>query len=77
MFDAVTPGKVETTTMHADRGDDMAIKKKVTSKKKTAKKAAVKKAAPAVRAIAEKQTKQQIIADIAEETGLSKKEVAG
>ncbi len=54
----------------------MALKKKVTSKKKTAKKAAVKKATPAVRAIAEKQTKQQIITDIADETGLSKKEVA-
>ncbi len=53
----------------------MALKKKVTSKKKTAKKAAVKKATPAVRAIAEKQTKQQILTDIADETGLSKKEV--
>ncbi len=53
----------------------MALKKKVTSKKKTTKKAAVKKATPAVRAIAEKQTKQQIITDIADETGLSKKEV--
>ncbi len=54
----------------------MALKKKVTSKKKTAKKAAVKKATPAVRAIAQKQTKQQIISDIAEDTGLGKKEVA-
>ncbi len=54
----------------------MALKKKVTSKKKTAKKAAVKKAAPAVRAIADKQTKQQIISDIADETGIGKKEVA-
>jgi nucleoid DNA-binding protein len=54
----------------------MAIKKKVTSKKKAAKKTAVKKVAPAVRAIADKQTKQQIIFDIAEDTGLSKKEVA-
>ena len=54
----------------------MALKKKVTSKKKTAKKAAVKKATPAVRAIAEKQTKQQIISDIADTTGLGKKEVA-
>ncbi len=54
----------------------MALKKKVTSKKKTTKKAAVKKATPAVRAIAEKQTKQQIITDIADETGVSKKEVA-
>ena len=54
----------------------MAIKKKATSKKKAAKKTAVKKAAPAVRAIAEKQTKQQIVSDIADETGLSKKEVS-
>jgi len=54
----------------------MAMKKKVTSKKKVAKKAAAIKATPAVRAIADKQTKQQIIADIAEDTGLSKKEVA-
>ena len=54
----------------------MATKKKVTSKKKAAKKKAVAKAAPAVRAIPDKQTKQQIMVDIAEETGLSKKEVA-
>lgn len=48
-------------------------------KKKTAKKSA-KKAAPAVKktpAIASKQTKMQILTAIAEDTGLSKKEVAG
>lgn len=72
----VTLTKITITTLHEDKGDDMAMKKKVTSKKKTAKKAAVNKAAPAVRAIADKQTKQQIISDIADDTGLSKKEVS-
>ena len=52
----------------------MAVKKKV-AKKKVAKKAAA--AAPAVKAITQKQTKTQIIAALAETTGLSKKEVAG
>jgi nucleoid DNA-binding protein len=49
-------------------------------KKKAAKKAAATKApsaAPAVKAIAAKQTKTQIIAAIAESTNLSKKDVAG
>ena len=50
----------------------MAVKKKAT-KKKVAKKAAA--AAPAVKAIANKQTKTQIIAAIAESTELSKKDV--
>ena len=47
-------------------------------KKKAAKKAAAKKAvpaAPAVKAIASKQTKTQVIAALAESTGLSKKDV--
>lgn len=47
-------------------------------KKKAAKKAAAKKtaaAAPAVKAIADKQTKTQIIAALADTTGLSKKDV--
>jgi nucleoid DNA-binding protein len=47
-------------------------------KKKAAKKAAAKKAvaaAPAVKAIAGKQTKTQIIAALAETTGLAKKDV--
>lgn len=52
----------------------MAVKKKV-AKKKVAKKAAA--AAPAVKAIPNKQTKTQIIAALAETTGLSKKDVAG
>ncbi len=52
----------------------MAVKKKV-AKKKVAKKAAA--AAPAVKAITQKQTKTQIVAALAETTGLSKKEVAG
>lgn len=57
----------------------MAVKKKTTAKKKTTtKKAAAKKSAPAapkVKAIPEKQTKTQIVSQIAEETGLSKKDV--
>ena len=53
----------------------MAVKKKV-AKKKVAKKKVVA-AAPAVKAITTKQTKTQIIASLAETTGLSKKEVAG
>ncbi|MDJ0739807.1 MAG: HU family DNA-binding protein [Gammaproteobacteria bacterium] len=52
----------------------MAVKKKV-ARKKVAKKAAA--AAPAVKAITQKQTKTQIIAALAENTGLSKKDVAG
>jgi nucleoid DNA-binding protein len=47
-------------------------------RKKAAKKAAAKKAAPAapaVKAIASKQTKTQVIAALAESTGLSKKDV--
>ena len=52
----------------------MAVKKKV-AKKVAAKKAAV--AAPAVKAITTKQTKTQIIAALAESTGLSKKDVGG
>ncbi len=61
----------------------VAVKKKVTSKKKVvskkaiARKAPVKAAAPAnVKAIAARQTKTQIIADLAEECGLEKKQVA-
>ena len=52
----------------------MAVKKKV-AKKKVAKKAAV---APAkkIKAIGTKQTKTQVIAAIADATGLTKKEVA-
>jgi nucleoid DNA-binding protein len=50
----------------------MAVKKKV-AKKVAAKKAAA--AAPAVKAITTKQTKTQIIAALADNTGLSKKEV--
>ena len=52
----------------------MAVKKKV-AKKKVAKKAVA--AAPAVKAIPNKQTKTQIIAALAETTGLPKKDVAG
>ncbi|MCU7924292.1 MAG: HU family DNA-binding protein [Candidatus Thiodiazotropha sp. (ex Dulcina madagascariensis)] len=58
----------------------MALRKTV---KKTAKKAAKKKAvakkavaAPRLKSIATKQTKTQIIGSIAEDTGLSRKEVA-
>ena len=56
----------------------MAVKKKAVAKKSV--KAAPKKAAPAkaapVKAITAKQTKTQIIAAIAESTGLAKKDVA-
>lgn len=57
----------------------MAVTKKAA--KKTAKKAARKKVvaaktAPRLKAITEKQTKTQIITAIAEETGLSRKDVA-
>lgn len=57
----------------------MAVKKKTTAKKavKAApKKAAVAKAAAPMKAIATKQTKTQIIAAIADSTGLSKKDVS-
>ena len=50
----------------------MAVKKKV-AKKGAAKKAAA--AAPAVKAITTKQTKTQIIAALADNTGLSKKDI--
>jgi nucleoid DNA-binding protein len=57
----------------------MALRKttKKTAKKAAKKKVAAKKtaAAPRLQAIAAKQTKTQIISTIAEETGLSKKEV--
>ncbi len=60
----------------------MAVTKK--SANKTAKKAAKKKAAaapkaaaPRLTAIADKQTKTQILTAISEETGLSRKDVAG
>ncbi len=52
----------------------MAIKKKAAPKKKTTKAAPVTKK---LTAIGDKQTKTQIISAIAEETGLSRKEVAG
>jgi nucleoid DNA-binding protein len=57
----------------------MAVTKK--SAKKTAKKAAKKKvavakAAPRLKALADKQTKTQILTAIAEDTGLSRKDVA-
>ncbi len=57
----------------------MAVKKR--SAKKTAKRAAKKKvaaatAAPRLKAIADKQSKTQILTTIAEDTGLSRKEVA-
>jgi len=52
----------------------MAVKKKV-AKKAVAKKTAV--AAPAVKAIGTKMTKTQIIAAIADNTELTKKDVAG
>ena len=57
----------------------MAVTKK--SAKKTAKKAAKKKvvatkAAPRLKSITEKQTKTQILTAIAEETGLTRKDVA-
>jgi len=52
----------------------MAVKKKVAKKKVAAKAAA---AAPAVKAITQRQTKTQIIAALAEKTGLTKKDVGG
>jgi nucleoid DNA-binding protein len=58
----------------------MALRKtaKKTAKKAAKKKVAAKKtvAAPRLKAIATKQTKTQIISAIAEETGLSKKEIS-
>lgn len=55
-----------------------AVKKAVrkTAVKKTATKKAVKQAATKVKAITTKQTKTQIVAAIAEETGLPKKDVS-
>jgi nucleoid DNA-binding protein len=53
----------------------MAVKKKV-AKKTVAKKAAAAPAAKTIKAIGTKQTKTQIIASIAESTGLTKKQVA-
>lgn len=55
----------------------VATKKKVVAKKSTAKKAPAKKAAAPrkAKAIATKQTKTQILQAIAEETGLSRKQV--
>ncbi|MEA3413716.1 MAG: HU family DNA-binding protein [Pseudomonadota bacterium] len=50
-------------------------RKKVTVKKKVATKKKVVTPSPKVKAIATRQTKTQIIADIAEETGLEKKQV--
>jgi nucleoid DNA-binding protein len=57
----------------------MAVKKR--SAKKTAKRAAKKKvaaatAAPRLKAVADKQSKTQILTTIAEDTGLSRKDVA-
>ncbi len=66
----------------------MAVKKKTSAKKKAAPKATPKKAAPKktavkkstakanVKAISTKQTKTQIINAIAEDTGLTKKDIA-
>jgi len=53
-------------------------KKKVIAKKKvvTKKKVAAAPAAPVIKAITTKQTKTQILANIAEKTGLSKKDVS-
>lgn len=57
-----------------------AVTKKAAAKKATAKKAVAKKAAPAapkrIKAIKEAMTKTAIMATIAEETGLAKKDVA-
>ncbi len=53
----------------------MAVKKKV-AKKKVAKKAAAAAPVKKIKAVGTKQTKTQIIARIAESTGLSKKQVA-
>jgi nucleoid DNA-binding protein len=57
----------------------MAVKKKTAKTAKTAKKKTVTKkvsAAPRLKSIAAKQTKTQIITEIADDTGLSRKEVA-
>lgn len=57
----------------------MAVKKKAakkTIKSPVKKKLATQKAAPRPKSIARVQTKAEIIADIAEETGLTKKEVS-
>jgi nucleoid DNA-binding protein len=56
----------------------MAVTKKTAKKtaKKAAKKKVVAKRAPRLKAIAQKQTKTQVLTQIAEDTGLSRKEVA-
>jgi nucleoid DNA-binding protein len=56
----------------------MVVKKKTAKKtaKKAAKKKVVAKAAPRLKSITQKQTKTQILTAIAEETGLSRKDVA-
>jgi len=54
----------------------MAVKKKVAKKKVAKKKAAAAAPVKKIKAITTKQTKTQIIASIAESTGLSKKDVA-
>lgn len=53
----------------------VAVKKKAVSKKKVAAKKKTTAATPRVKAIATRQTKMQIVADITEETGLEKKQV--
>ena len=52
------------------------LEKTVARKKVTAKKSAARTATKNVKAIATRQTKRQIIADIAEETGLDQKQIA-
>lgn len=52
------------------------VARKVTKKKVVAKKTTVAAAAPRLKSITTKQTKTQIITSIAEDTGMSKKEVA-
>ena len=56
----------------------MAVKKKAAAKKAAAKKAAAKKAAaaPKLKSITTRQTKTQIVQEIADSTGLTKKDVA-
>ncbi len=54
----------------------MAVKKKVAKKKVAKKKAAAAAPAKKIKAIGTKQTKTQIVASIADSTGLTKKQVA-
>ncbi|MES9964118.1 MAG: HU family DNA-binding protein [Candidatus Sedimenticola sp. 20ELBAFRAG] len=73
---AVKKKTVKKTAKKAAVRKAPAAKKKVVAKKKTAaKKAPAKAAAPKLKSIGKKQTKLQILQAIAEDTGLTRKQV--